>query len=230
VWLSFDKKYKSKERASEMSTKEFRFSTAVLRAAGSTAKPKISGYAARYGVKTQLQPGLSEVIMPGAFSATIARQDDCYCAFNHDAQQIIARVRAGTLRLNEDSEGLHFDADVDPEVSYANDLLRNIRSGAISECSFGFYADDDNFVDDGNDGLLRQLRACTVFDVSPVVTPQYSGTSVTARSRAMFPDGMPSALELSSKSVTAKVTSPVDREEAIRWAQSRLALSKLRTY
>src|SRR6266403_1059150 len=171
----------------QMHTKEFRFSTAELRAAGSTAKPKISGYAARYGIKTQLQPGLSEIIMPGAFSATIARQDDCYCAFNHDAQQIIARVRAGTLRLNEDSEGLHFDADVDPEVSYANDLLRNIRSGTISECSFGFYADEDTFADD-SDGLLRQLRACTVFDVSPVVTPQYSGTSVTARSR-MFPDG-----------------------------------------
>src|SRR6266403_3031154 len=212
----------------QMHTKEFRFSTAELRAAGSTVKPKISGYAARYGIKTQLQPGLSEVIMPGAFSATIARQDDCYCAFNHDAQLIIGRVRAGTLRLSEDETGLNFDCDVDTEVSYANDLLRNIRSGAISECSFGFYCDDEDFTDD-SDGLVRQLRAVTCFDVSPVVQPQYSGTSVTARSR-MFPDGMPSALELRSKSFVPKITSPVDREEAIRWAQSRLALSRLRTY
>jgi HK97 family phage prohead protease len=214
-----------------MQTKEFRFSTAVLRAAGTPEKPKISGYAARYNVKTNLQPGLNEIILPGAFSATIARKDDCYCAFNHDAQQIIARVRAGTLRLNEDDEGLHFDADVDPEVSYANDLLRNIRSGAISECSFGFYCDDEDFADD-SDGLVRQLRAVTCFDVSPVVQAQYSGTSVSARSRAMFPEGMPSALEVRSKSAAAKVTSPVavSDEERLRWAKSRLELSKKTIY
>jgi phage head maturation protease len=112
-------------------------------------------------------------------------------------------------------------------VSYANDLLRNIRSGAISECSFGFYADEDTFADD-SDGLLRQLRACTVFDVSPVVTPQYSGTSVTARSRVMFPEGMPASVELRTKQA---IISPVDvSEEALRRSRSRLSLAKIRTY
>jgi uncharacterized protein len=203
--------------------KEFRFSTAVeLRAAGSATKPKISGYAARYNIKTQLQPGLSEVIMPGAFRATISRGDDCIACFDHEPKQILARVRAGTLRLSEDDQGLHFDADVDPEISYVNDLLRNIRSGSIDSCSFGFYADDENFVDD-NDGLLRQLNAVTCFDVSPVINPQYSGTSVSARARQQFPQGQP-------ESVRSK-TSPIDTsEEALRWAKSRLEFSKKNIY
>jgi hypothetical protein len=209
--------------------REFRFSTAELKSAGSKAKPRISGYAARYGIKTQLQPGLSEVIMPGAFRATVARKDDCYACFNHDSQQILGRVRAGTLRLTEDAEGLHFDCDIDPEVSYANDLLRNISSGAVSECSFGFFADDDSLTDDEN-GLLRQLNACTVFDVSPVIQPAYSGTSVSARSRDMlFPQGMPEALEVRSKAART-MPAPVDVTEALRLATAKLALSRVQIY
>ena len=209
--------------------KEFRFLSSEMRAAGTTAKPKISGYAARYNVKTQLQPGLREVILPGAFKKTVARQDDCIACFNHDEQQILGRVRAGTLRLKEDEDGLFFDCDIDPEVSYAADLLRNIRSGAISECSFGFYSDDEDFSDD-EEGLVRQLRAVTCFDVSPVINPAYSGTSVSARSRAMFPDGLPESVEVRSKQQHV-VPSPVAvSEDALRWAKSRLELSKKSIY
>jgi len=181
--------------------KEFRFLTQEIRAAGTEAKPRISGYAARFNIKTQLQPGLREVIRPGAFRNTVARQDDCYACFNHDPQMILARVRAGSLRLKEDDNGLWFDADIDPGVSYAQDLYRNIQNGTISECSFGFYAKADNFVEDDEDEseLLRELRECQVFDVSPVVEPQYQGTSVDARSRAMFPDGLPQSVELRGK-------------------------------
>jgi HK97 family phage prohead protease len=210
---------------SNSAKKEFRFLTQELRAAGTDAKPRISGYAARFNIKTQLQPGLREVIRPGAFRNTVARQDDCYACFNHDPQLILARVRAGSLRLKEDDNGLWFDADIDPGVSYAQDLYRNIQNGTISECSFGFYAKDDNFVEDDEDEgeLLRELRECQVFDVSPVVEPQYQGTSVDARSRAMFPDGLPQSVELRGKSMSAPTVDVSDRELAHMRARIEIA-------
>jgi HK97 family phage prohead protease len=176
--------------------RERRFLTNEFRASGTPANPKISGYAATFNVETELQPGLWEVIRPGAFKQSIAKRDDCGCFFNHDESLILGRVSAGTLRLKEDSKGLFFDCDVDAEVSYAADLYRNIKAGNISECSFGFYTIQDDYTKT-KQGVLRELLTAKVFDVSPVTFPAYSQTSVAARS--LFPDGMPAALELRMK-------------------------------
>jgi uncharacterized protein len=205
-----------------MSQKEYRFLTQELRAAGTDAKPKISGYAARYNVKTQLQPGLREVIRPGAFRKTVAAKDDAYACFNHDPQQILGRVRAGSLRLAEDDKGLRFDCDIDLGVSYANDLYRNIQSGAISECSFGFYALQDDYVTDPEDRheVLRELKECKVFDVSPVTTPQYGNgvTSVSARNIV--------SADVEQRARLAAASSVEVNDEQLRWAKSRLELAK----
>jgi len=214
-----------------MSKKEFRFLTQELRAAGTEAKPKIQGYAARYNVKTQLQPGLREVIRPGAFRKTVSAKDDCYACFNHDEQQILGRVRAGTLRLKEDQQGLYFDCDIDLGVSYASDLYRNIQSQAISECSFGFYALNDDYITDPEDPneVLRELKECRVFDVSPVVMPQYSNTSVNARSLAMFPEGVPSELEqrfASARAAEVVAASVEVSERDLALAKARLEFAK----
>lgn len=208
-----------------MNTKEYRFLTEGLRAAGTDTQPKISGYAARYNVKTQLQPGLREVIRPGAFRKTVAAKDDCYACFNHDAQQILGRVRAGSLRLKEDTKGLFFECDIDLGVSYASDLYRNIQNGSVSECSFGFYALQDDYVTDNEDAtqVLRELKECRVFDVSPVVTPQYSSTNVSARS--LFPDGLPAALEQRFASAKANFVPEVS-ERDLALAKARLEFAK----
>jgi HK97 family phage prohead protease len=173
--------------------REFRFLNSEVRAKSGT-KPGISGYAARYGKATTLEPGLREIIKKGAFTQSVQRKDACIACFNHDPEKILGRVSAGTLRLRDDSDGLYFDCDT-PDTSYANDLLESIRRGDISECSFGFYLDPDGdeFSKDADGTILRQIKSCQVFDVSPVIYPQYSGgvTNVEARSRAQFPDGLP---------------------------------------
>ena len=209
-----------------MNTKEHRFLTQELRAAGTETKPKLQGYAARYNVKTQLQPGLREVIRPGAFRKTVAAKDDCYACFNHDEQQILGRVRAGSLRLKEDAKGLFFECDIDLGVSYASDLYRNIQNRSVSECSFGFYALQDDYVTDDEDKtqVLRELKECRVFDVSPVVMPQYSSTSVSARS-LLFPDGVPAALEQRFASAKASFV-PDNSERDLALAKARLEFAK----
>jgi HK97 family phage prohead protease len=209
--------------------KEYRFLSTELRASGN--KRGIRGLAARYNAKTMLQPGLSEIIRPGAFTKTVQRKDSCIACFNHDEQQILGRTSAGTLRLADTADGLEFDCDL-PATSYAEDLLANIRAGNISECSFGFFLDDpegDSFIQDG-EGFLRELLSLRVFDVSPVVAPQYSGgvTNVTARSRQMWPEGTPTSVEL--RSVAPRVVAPVAlevTEEQIAQMNARLTLAKL---
>ena len=210
--------------------KEYRFLNTEVRASGK--KRGIRGLAARYNVKTVLQPGLSEIIRPGAFARTVQRKDSCIACFNHDEQQILGRTSAGTLRLADTDEGLEFDCDL-PETSYAEDLLANIRAGNISECSFGFFLDDpegDSFIQDG-EGFLRELLSLRVFDVSPVVAPQYSGgvTNVSARSRQiLWPDGTPSSVELRSAAPRVVVpVAPEVTEEQIAQMNARLTLAKI---
>jgi HK97 family phage prohead protease len=204
-----------------MPTKERRYAQ-ELRASGTASKPRISGFAARYNVKTQLRPGLKEVIKPGAFRESIQNQDDCYCCFNHNEQQIVGRVRSGSLRLTDRDQGLFFDCDIDLGVTYASDLYRNIQNGSISECSFGFYALDDNIIPDDDGELLRELKAVRVFDVSPVVNPQYSGTDVNARSLVI-----PASVEQRSASLRATLSPSVELgAQDLAWAKSKLELAR----
>jgi HK97 family phage prohead protease len=207
--------------------KEYRFASTELRASGK--KRGIRGLAARYNVKTVLQPGLSEIIRPGAFSKTVTRKDSCIACFNHDEQQILGRTSAGTLRLADTDEGLEFDCDL-PETSYAEDLLANIRAGNISECSFGFFLDDpegDSFIQDGQ-GFLRELLSLRVFDVSPVVAPQYSGGVTNVSTRSLWPDGQPASVELRSAAPRVVVpVAPEVSEEEIAKMSARLTLAKL---
>ena len=46
-----------------------------------------------------------EIILPGAFRAAIGR-DDCRALFNHDANYVLGRTKAGTLTLTEDVQRL----------------------------------------------------------------------------------------------------------------------------
>lgn len=207
---------------SNSAKKEFRFLTQELRAAGTDAKPRIEGYAARYNVKTTLYPGLNEIIRPGAFRNTVAKREPCYCCFQHDQERIISNVGAGTLRLREDELGLYFDSDIDLGVSYASDLYRNIKNGNVGECSFGFTTVQQRYVldDEDQDYELRELLEVSCFDVSPVLNPQYSSTSVSARS--LFPDGPPESVELRCKRVPSGVDVD-DRELAAMRARVELA-------
>lgn len=170
-----------------MSTREIRFANLELRAEGSGKQPRISGMAARFNAKTQIQRGLNEIIARGAFKRSISENNDCILCFNHSDDKICARTSAGTLTLRESDEGLLFDAEVDPEISYVNDLHRSIKAGNISECSFSFipYEDGDTIEPDASDpgAYLRTLKSVRLFDVSPVTNAAYGGhvTSVNAR-------------------------------------------------
>ena len=88
-----------------------------------SSQGKLIGYAAVFNRPSHDLGGFREVILPGAFKRTLATSEAVRALYNHNADQVLGRVGAGTLRLSEDETGLRFELDL-PPTSYANDLAR----------------------------------------------------------------------------------------------------------
>ena len=130
-----------------------------------------------------------ERLMPGCFDAALAKPDDCRCLWNHDANHVLGRVSAGTLRLSVDRKGLRYEVDL-PDTQIARDLAEGIRRGDIDGSSFGFIIrpNGDKWRTErdpitGQNFDVREVLSVELLDVSPVTYPAYAAT--TAGLRAM---------------------------------------------
>jgi HK97 family phage prohead protease len=141
---------------------------------------KIVGHAAMFNKLSEDLWGFREKIKPGAFAESILR-DDIRALFNHDANYVLGRNKAKTLRLSEDDKGLSIEIDP-PDTQWARDLQESIRRGDISQMSFGFVAVKDEWskVTETKQSV-RTLLEVKLFDVSPVTYPAYPSTTVAVR-------------------------------------------------
>lgn len=138
---------------------------------------KIVGHAAVFNTKAEIY-GFQERVSPGAFAKSI-QESDIRALFNHDANFVLGRNKAGTLELKEDEQGL-VDIITPPETTWAKDLMESIRRGDITQQSFGFQTIKDAWcVEDGMS--TRTLLEVKLFDVSPVTFPAYSETDCGVR-------------------------------------------------
>jgi phage head maturation protease len=87
-----------------------------LRAAGR----RLEGYAAVFGQETRIADFV-ELVAPGAFARSLGAGGDLLALVDHDITKVLARTRAGTLKLAEDSRGLHFETVELPNTTAAND-------------------------------------------------------------------------------------------------------------
>lgn len=157
--------------------------TAVsLRAATGNSPGTITGYAVKWNSLSEPLGDFRERVLPNAFTKSLADGDDVKALVNHDPNRIIGRRRAGTLRLRQDPVGLYFECDVAP-TSVGRDLVTNIRNGLIDQCSFAFVANEQDWGEVKDPTTcemvpLRSIRAAKLLDVSCVVDPAYTSTSV----------------------------------------------------
>ncbi|MFF9324037.1 HK97 family phage prohead protease [Streptomyces sp. NPDC014776] len=79
----------------------------------------------------------SEVVRTGAFAKTLAENPQVQLLLNHGGLAM-AYTKAGTLRLSEDTTGLHMEADVNAQRSDVADMLAAIDEGSVDEMSFAF--------------------------------------------------------------------------------------------
>lgn len=150
------------------------------------AGPIIEGHAALFNEWSQEMGGIftfKERVMPGAFKETI-QNDDIRALFNHDPNKVLGRNRAGTLELVETQKGLLVRI-YPPETQWARDLIVSISRGDILQMSFGFYVEDDSWIQEC-DITMRELRRVKLVDVSPVTYPAYDQTDVGVRALEHF--------------------------------------------
>lgn len=137
----------------------------------------ISGYAAMFDDVTDLGY-FNERIARGAFDGVM--EDDVRLLINH-AGVPLARTTNGTLDLEVDDNGLRYTARL-ADTTEGRDLYKLIKRGDISQSSFAFTIEDEEW--DRKQNLRTIKRMGSLLDVSPVTYPAYPTTTVAARMKA----------------------------------------------
>jgi HK97 family phage prohead protease len=112
---------------------------------------------------------------------------DIVALVGHDTNKPIGRTTAGTLTLEKTARNLRAHVQLDPEISFAADVLRITERGDAPGGSFGFRCIADLWSFDSAAGLpLRELLDLHISEVSAGVTfPAYKGTSQRKSSMKM---------------------------------------------
>lgn len=144
----------------------------------------LTGYAVVFGQPSKDMGGFKEVIDKNAFNGVDL--SDVYMVSNHDYSKVLASTKAGTLKLNVDDKGLHFEAQL-PNTTTADDTYENVKDGNISAMSFSFAMtkDGDTFTRDDGGNVIRTIKQVkSLFDVSTVAIPAYDNTNVQVNKRS----------------------------------------------
>ena len=150
-----------------------------------TSQGKLTGYAAVFNKPSHDLGGFREVILPGAFKRTLATSEYVRALYNHNADQVLGRVGAGTLRLEEDEIGLCFELDL-PPTTYAKDLAALVERGDVSGCSFAFRVREGGETWEMRDGEhVRILSALDLDEITITSNPAYPDTSVAKRNKPL---------------------------------------------
>ena len=146
----------------------------------------VSGYAIRFMEESVDLGGFIERIHPEAISIDQIRNSDIFALFNHDDGMVLGRTGAGTLKLDLREDGLYYEINV-PDTVAGNELLEHIKRGEMYGTSFAFSlpSDDSGEVwskgEDGN--IYRDITNIEfLWEISPVFSPAYPTTTVSARS------------------------------------------------
>ncbi len=174
---------------------------------GNAATRSICGMAARYDSLSEDLGGWRERLMPGCFRDTLRAGHDIKMLFSHDASKILGSTRSRTLALNEDAGGLCFRCEL-PNTPTGDEVHELVRSGRLSECSFGFNCQDQDWDEEddpesrGKKVAVRRVKKAHLLEVSAVAFPAYGNGATNvgidagpmalaaAASRSLFPGGL----------------------------------------
>lgn len=147
---------------------------------------KISGYAIVFNKPSKPIPdgdsSFTEIIDPKALENTDL--SDVVMLSNHDYSKPLATVKAGTLKLNVDEKGLHFEATL-PNTTDGSDTFENVKAGNIDSASFRFANASDQWSKDDDGNVTRTITNIgDIFEISSVTVPAYDDSSVEVAKRS----------------------------------------------
>lgn len=154
-----------------------------VRAGSDDGSVVIAGRGIPYGEWSEDLGGFRERLMPSTFRESIA-DDDIRALFNHNPDIVLGRKANGTLRLQEDERGVHYEVDVNPEDRDAMSAVARIQRGDITGNSFGFYIEsrDDQEWEERDGMLWRTIRRARMRELGPQTFPAYPTSDVAVRS------------------------------------------------
>ena len=141
----------------------------------------VRGYAAVYNSPSEDLGGFIEYIEAGAFDSALG--DDVRALFNHDANLLLARTKSGTLKIGVDERGLWYEFDA-PNTSTGNDLLELLKRGDVTQSSFGFTIEKDEWRKQNGVTYRYIKKVARLYDVSPVTYPAYPATTAALKATA----------------------------------------------
>ena len=179
-------------------------------------QPKtIEGYALLFNSPSKDLGGFVEVIDPAALDNVDL--SNVIMLDQHDFSKPVASVKAGTLELTPDENGLAFTATLDTSVSYVNDLFQNVQNGNVDSMSFRFDVDDggDEFTQDEDGNVTRTIKQVKdLFEVSTVTIPAYDDSNVQVDKRS-YEEFLDSQQKGEKQDMTKQtIIDPADQGEA----------------
>lgn len=148
-------------------------------------KPMVRGYAAVFNKRSVPMWGFTEIIAPGAFGDALKNSRSVPLLIEHDGLAL-ADTETDTLTLSEDSKGLRFEAELDPEDPDAQRVIPKLQRGTLRKMSFGFTlaSKGDEWTEDEKNGAITRTikKVGSLFDVSLVTNPAYPDTAAALRS------------------------------------------------
>lgn len=159
---------------------------AISELRSNTESRTITGYAIVFESWSRDLGGFYEIIRKGAITQELINRSDVIMNVNHDNDKMVARSvnGEGTLKLTLDDIGLRFEFDA-PPTPLGEELLFNIRSGNLFECSFAFSLSGSETCErwTKDENMLRReiLEIGGIYDCSIVTVAAYGATSCHTR-------------------------------------------------
>lgn len=134
----------------------------------------IAGRAVPYGQESTDLGGWREVIEPGTFNVA----GDIRGLWQHNSSYVLGRTTAGTLEIEEQSDGVHVQIDP-PDTTWARDAMVSMERRDVSGFSFGFIVRRERW-----EGNVRHVLEADLLEVSVVSFPAYETTAEVLRRAA----------------------------------------------
>jgi HK97 family phage prohead protease len=142
-------------------------------------KRAIAGYAAVFEKFSVPMFDFKEKIRAGAFKNSLEK-NNVRALWNHNSDLVLGSIKAGTLKLNEDEKGLHFELDL-PDTQSGRDTFTTIKRGDVDGMSFGFRVLKQEWDESNPKNIIRTLIEIDLIEISPTAFPAYPSTNVKAR-------------------------------------------------
>lgn len=127
----------------------------------------VSGYASTFGAKDHVD----DVMLPGAFDATLGSGRKVRFLYMHDQRQPLG----APLELRTDSHGL-FGTFKISKTRLGEEVHQLLEDGALDSFSIGFVTKDKEYKDDGT----RHIKSLDLYECSIVSLPADSRALVTS--------------------------------------------------